>query len=147
VGTFNWTATATDTAGNKGTQSGTYKVVYKFSGFLQPINDTAHQTGLTTSVFKAGSTIPVKFQLKNAAGTAVQSATAPVWLTPVLGAKMSCRSTRRRDRLGRTAARPRYDATARAVHLQLEDADTAATTTRSSQARRRTDLLRQHRAR
>jgi hypothetical protein len=68
VGTFTWTATAIDNAGNKTTQTGTYKVVYKFSGFLQPINDTAHQTGLTTSVFKAGSTIPVKFQLKNAAG-------------------------------------------------------------------------------
>jgi len=89
VGTFNWTATATDKAGNTSTQTGIYKVTYRFDGFLQPINDTAHQTGLTTSVFKAGSTIPVKFQLKNAAGTAVQSATPPVWLTPVLGAKMS----------------------------------------------------------
>jgi hypothetical protein len=89
VGTFNWTATATDKAGNISTQTGTYKVTYRFDGFLQPINDTAHQTGLTTSVFKAGSTIPVKFQLKNAAGNAVQSATAPIWLTPVLGAKMS----------------------------------------------------------
>ncbi len=74
---------------NTSVQTGTYKVTYRFDGFLQPINDTAHQTGLTTSVFKAGSTIPVKFKLKNAAGTAVQSATAPVWLTPVLGAKMS----------------------------------------------------------
>ena len=89
VGTFNWTATATDKAGNTKTQIGTYKVVYKFDGFLQPINDTAHQTGLTTSVFKGGSTIPVKFQLKNAAGTAVQSATAPIWLTPVKGVAMS----------------------------------------------------------
>jgi hypothetical protein len=40
-------------------------------------------------VFKSGSTVPVKFQLRNAAGNLVQSATAPVWLTPVLGAKMS----------------------------------------------------------
>jgi hypothetical protein len=89
VGTFNWTATATDKAGNFVSQSGTYKVVYKFDGFLQPINDTAHQVGTSTSVFKAGSTIPVKFQLKNAAGTAVQSAGAPVWLAPVKGGAMS----------------------------------------------------------
>jgi hypothetical protein len=89
VGTFNWTATATDKAGNSFSQTGTYKVVYKFDGFLQPINDTAHQTGLTTSVFKAGSTVPVKFVLKNAAGATVQSPSAPIWLTPVLGAKMS----------------------------------------------------------
>jgi hypothetical protein len=89
VGTFSWTATAIDKAGNSVGQSGTYRVVYAFDGFLQPINDTAHQTGLTTSVFKAGSAVPVKFQLKNAAGISVQSATAPAWLTPVRGAAMS----------------------------------------------------------
>lgn len=89
VGTFSWTATATDKAGNSVSQTGTYKVVYKFEGFLQPINDTAHQVGTSTSVFKAGSTIPVKFQLKRADGTAVQSAAAPVWLAPVKGGAMS----------------------------------------------------------
>ena len=89
VGTFNWTATATDKAGNSASQTGTYKVVYKFDGFLQPINDTAHQVGTSTSVFKAGSTIPVKFQLRNAAGQVVQSATTPSWLTPVKGGSMS----------------------------------------------------------
>ncbi|CAN7535133.1 PxKF domain-containing protein [Terrabacter sp. LjRoot27] len=89
VGTFSWTATATDKAGNSVSQTGTYKVVYKFDGFLQPINDTAHQVGTSTSVFKSGSTIPVKFVLKNAAGQAVQSINAPVWLTPVKGGAMS----------------------------------------------------------
>jgi len=89
VGTFNYTAIATDKAGNAVSQSGTYKVVYRFDGFLQPINDTAHQVGTATSVFKAGSTVPVKLQLKNAAGNAVQSTTAPSWLTPVKGGAMS----------------------------------------------------------
>jgi hypothetical protein len=89
VGTFNYTATATDKAGNKSTQTGSYKVRYAFDGFLQPINDTAHQVGLATSVFKAGSTVPVKFQLKNSSGQVVQAATAPVWLTPVKGGAMS----------------------------------------------------------
>lgn len=89
VGTFNWTATATDKAGNSVSQTGTYKVVYKFDGFSQPINDTAHQVGTSTSVFKAGSTIPVKFQVKKADGTAVQSTVAPVWLTPMKGGAMS----------------------------------------------------------
>ena len=89
VGTFTWTATAIDKAGNSATQSGTYKVVYRFDGFLQPINDTAHQVGTSTSVFKAGSTVPVKFQLKKADGTIVQATTAPVWLTPVKGGAMS----------------------------------------------------------
>ena len=89
VGTFTYTATATDKAGNTTTVTGTYKVIYRFDGFLQPINDTAHQIGATTSVFKAGSTIPAKFQLKNSAGTVVQAATAPAWLTPVKGSSMS----------------------------------------------------------
>ena len=66
AGTFTYTATATDKAGNKVTTTGTYKVVYRFDGFLQPINDTAHQVGTSTSVFKAGSTVPAKLQLKKA---------------------------------------------------------------------------------
>lgn len=61
----------------------TYKVGYAFSGFLQPINDTAHFVGLNTSIFKAGSTVPAKFQLTDANGVPVQAGSAPTWLTPV----------------------------------------------------------------
>jgi hypothetical protein len=89
VGTYSYTATATDKAGNTTTVTGTFKVIYRFDGFLQPINDTAHQVGTSTSVFKAGSTVPAKFQLKNSAGTVVQSAAAPAWLTPVKGSAMT----------------------------------------------------------
>ncbi|GAA2018494.1 hypothetical protein GCM10009740_02900 [Terrabacter terrae] len=87
VGTFTYTATATDKAGNTGTATVTYKVVYGYGTtlFLQPVNDTAHQTGLSTSVFNAGQSIPMKFQLKNAAGQVVQAGSAPKWLTPVKG--------------------------------------------------------------
>jgi hypothetical protein len=98
VGTFDWTATATDKAGNTDTQG------RHLQGDLPvrrvPAADhTAHQTGLTTSAFKAGSTFPVKLQLRNAAGTAVQSATAPVWLIQ--------RSPRRRQGGGGGDARAR----------------------------------------
>ena len=89
VGTFTWSATAKDKAGNTTTITGTYTVTYRFDGFLQPINDTAHQVGVSTSMFKAGSTVPVKFQLKNAAGQAVQAASAPDWITPVKGSATS----------------------------------------------------------
>jgi hypothetical protein len=89
VGTFTYTATATDKAGNTTTITGTFKVIYRFDGFLQPINDTAHQIGVSTSVFKSGSTVPVKFQLRNANGTVLQAASAPIWLTPVKGSAMS----------------------------------------------------------
>jgi hypothetical protein len=89
VGTFTYTATATDKAGNTTTVTGTFTVIYRFDGFLQPINDTAHQVGTSTSVFKAGSAVPVKFQLSNSAGTVVQASTAPTWLTPVMGSAMT----------------------------------------------------------
>ena len=89
VGTFNVTATAKDLAGNTATATGTYKVVYGFTGFLQPVNDTGRPqicgTVCVASVFKGGSTIPVKFQLLNAAGAPIQAATAPLWVTPKQG--------------------------------------------------------------
>lgn len=85
VGRFTYTATAKDKAGNTTTQTGAYNVVYRFDGFLQPINDTAHQVGATTSIFKAGSTVPVKLQLKRADGTKVQAGSAPIWEVPVKG--------------------------------------------------------------
>jgi hypothetical protein len=85
VGTFTYTATATDRAGNERKVTGTYRVVYRFDGFLQPINDTAHQVGSSTSIFKAGSTVPAKFQLKRADGAVVQANTAPAWPAPVKG--------------------------------------------------------------
>jgi hypothetical protein len=85
VGTFTYRAMATDRAGNTRTESGSYRVVYRFDGFLQPINDTAHQVGATTSVFKAGSTVPVKFQLKRADGSVVPAGRLPVWETPAEG--------------------------------------------------------------
>lgn len=90
VGTFNYIAQATDKAGNTSPAvAGTYAVKYRFDGFLQPVNDTAHQIGTSTSVFKAGSTVPVKFQLKNAAGQVVPVVAAPIWLTPVRGSAMN----------------------------------------------------------
>ncbi len=89
VGTFNYTATAADNAGNTTTLTGSYTVVYNIqygvAFFLQPINDTAHTASTTTSIFKAGSTVPVKFQLKDANGAIIQANSAPLWLTPAKG--------------------------------------------------------------
>jgi hypothetical protein len=85
VGEFTYTATATDNAGNSSTASGRYRVIYRNDGFLQPINDTAHQTGIATSIFKAGSTVPAKFQLKRSDGSVVQANSLPLWLTPAKG--------------------------------------------------------------
>lgn len=65
------------------------KVWYRFDGFLQPINDTAHSqvcgSPCPISIFKGGSTIPVKFLLKDVNGNVVLSASAPKWLSPEMG--------------------------------------------------------------
>ncbi len=63
--------------------AGTLKIEYLWTGFLQPIDDPTINPALTPSVFKGGSTVPVKFQLKNTAGTPIQSSASPVWITPV----------------------------------------------------------------
>jgi hypothetical protein len=68
---------------------GTLTILYKWSGFLQPINDTAYNPTQSLSVFKGGSTVPVKFQIKNINGISIQSSTTPLWLTPQRGASMS----------------------------------------------------------
>jgi len=89
VGTFSYTAKAKDLAGNATTVTGSYQVRYAVKAgtafWLQPINDTAHTTGATTSVFNAGSTVPAKFRLLDAGGRTVQANAAPRWLTPVKG--------------------------------------------------------------
>jgi hypothetical protein len=62
--------------------NGILTILYGTNGFLQPINDTAH-TQAQMSVFKAGSTVPVKFQLLNSSGAVVQALVVPQWVTPV----------------------------------------------------------------
>ncbi len=63
MGSTTVTCNATDAAGNKATPT-TFKVnvAYSWSNFLQPINVPP----ATQSVFKLGSTVPVKFQLTGA---------------------------------------------------------------------------------
>jgi hypothetical protein len=63
-------------------------VAFAFSGFLQPVTNTAHDY-TTASVFKAGSTVPLKFQLKNASGATVQPSWAPYIGSLVQGPAMS----------------------------------------------------------
>ena len=61
-------------------------VTFVFNGFLQPISGTAHTINTTTSVFKGGSTVPVKFQLMDANGNVVQASSAPMfWVSASLG--------------------------------------------------------------
>lgn len=58
---------------------------YFFGGFRRPINDIERDPALETSVFKAGSTVPVKFQVTDLDGNLVQADAWPVWLSPERG--------------------------------------------------------------
>lgn len=93
VGTKSVTCTAVDNAGNTVSRTVQYQVIYRFDGFLQPINDTGHTevcgTPCPLSIFKGGSTVPVYFQLKDIHGNVVQSASLPIWVTPQRGSPMT----------------------------------------------------------
>lgn len=77
VGLHTLNFTATDNAGNKTSKSIKYTVQYDYSGILSPINKDG------SSTFKVGSTIPVKFQLKDAAGTYIPNATTKLYIAKV----------------------------------------------------------------
>ncbi|HVE98012.1 MAG TPA: HYR domain-containing protein [Mycobacteriales bacterium] len=79
IGTTTVGCSATDGAGNTTTRSFTVSVRYAWSGFLQPVNDTAHQTGVAQSKFRLGSTVPLKFQLRTLDGGSVQQSGSPVF--------------------------------------------------------------------
>lgn len=73
-GTNTFTLTATDMAGNTSTQTTTFEVQYAFSGFLPPIQADG------SKVFKLGSTIPIKFQLKDFNNIYISAAKATLTL-------------------------------------------------------------------
>ncbi len=85
VGLFTYAASAIDRAGNARVVKATYRVVYRFDGFLAPLNNPPS----AVSVFKAGSTAPVGITVKRANGTVVTPVLKPVWVTPLRGARTS----------------------------------------------------------
>ena len=72
VGPKSYNVSTTDTAGNSRTVAISYRVVYANAVVQQPINADG------SSIFKQGSTVPVKFRLTDAAGAAVGTATGTV---------------------------------------------------------------------
>jgi hypothetical protein len=77
VGMKTFSATAIDNAGNVRTVTVTYYVRYTYSGILQPLNADG------SSIFKLGSTVPVKFQLRDANGNFVTNAVAKIFITKI----------------------------------------------------------------
>jgi lysophospholipase L1-like esterase len=70
VGDHSFSVTTRDAAGNEATVTFGYRVIYAYGEIRQPINADG------SSVFRAGSTVPVKFQVTDFARTPVGSATA-----------------------------------------------------------------------
>ena len=71
IGPKTFQVDAEDNAGNEATVEVTYYVKYNYIGVLQPINDDGSGP---KSIFKLGSTIPVKFQLMDYNGSFVTDA-------------------------------------------------------------------------
>lgn len=75
VGSKSFTVNSTDNADNSDSATNAYAVVYgacadgKGLRVLQPVNDTAH--GAAPSIFKLGSTVPVKFRACDWAGNSI----------------------------------------------------------------------------
>lgn len=65
--------------------AGQLKIEYQWEGFKQPIDDPISQPGVTPSIFKAGSTVPVKFSLFDADGNIIEATVTPQWLSPTKG--------------------------------------------------------------
>ena len=84
VGFKSVSAYATDYAGNAAQSSAEYQVIYDFDGFLNPVTDCTNNIceGYSISKIKPGSTVPLKFQLKDANGEVVRAASDPLWLAP-----------------------------------------------------------------
>jgi hypothetical protein len=79
VGLTDVTFTATDACGNYDQKQFTVQVVYNFIGFLPPIRNDG------SSRFKAGRTIPIKFQLTATDGSHVTDASPTLEVYHVTG--------------------------------------------------------------
>ena len=79
VGPKTVTRTATDNVGHDTTTSCTTQVQYMFGGIQQPVNSDG------SSIFKLGSTVPVKFRLTNAATGPVSGAIATIDVAKIDG--------------------------------------------------------------
>lgn len=77
VGPKNFIVIATDNNGNTSSTTVSYFVRYSFGGILQPVNVNG------TSIFKLGSTVPVKFQLKDANQSFILTAIAKIYVTKI----------------------------------------------------------------
>ena len=84
VGVKSVSCYVSDNAGNTTMSETEYQVIYDFDGFLNPLTDCINNAcaDYDVTVVNPGSTLPVKFQLKDANGDVVQAMSDPIWLAP-----------------------------------------------------------------
>lgn len=85
IGMKSVTCSISDNAGNKATTTVQYQVIYRFEGFLSPLVDCVNNScsSFQLNSYSSGSTIALKFRVKDANGNVVFPSTAPLWLVPV----------------------------------------------------------------
>lgn len=77
LGTKIFEVRAVDEAGHEQIQTVSYSVHYLYKGILQPINPDG------SSIFKLGSTVPVKFRLTDFSGQYISTAIARLYLSKI----------------------------------------------------------------
>ncbi|MBW9111043.1 HYR domain-containing protein [Microbacterium trichothecenolyticum] len=105
LGTTTVTCTATDNAGNTGEKSFTVTVTAAWSHVLQPINANG------SSIFKLGSTVPVKFTLTGASA-GISNLVARLYVARMTGAAAGTEVEAISTAAATTGNLFRYDATA-----------------------------------
>ena len=96
VGAQTVNCTATDHAGNTATGQASYRVVYNFSGFFQPVDNLP-----TVNTTNSGSAVPLKWRLTDANGVGIAD---PASFTNVTVASLTCAAGVTDDLLEETAA-------------------------------------------
>jgi sugar lactone lactonase YvrE len=82
VGAKSFVVNVTDAAGNSGSVTRDYAVQFRFVGFLQPVDNLP-----VVNLANAGKTVPIKWQLKDAAGALLPELASVVSL---LSAPLAC---------------------------------------------------------
>jgi hypothetical protein len=77
TGDHTYAVTATDSAGNVGTATVTYSVAFESSGVAQPVNRDG------SSIFRAGSTVPIRVPITDAAGAPLVGLAPRLYLAKV----------------------------------------------------------------
>jgi hypothetical protein len=90
-----FTINTADKAGNVTEETVTYRIIYDFSGFLSPVKDAKG--------YKSGSTIPIKFQLKDGLGNFITNAEAKLFVVGPDGQEHEATSNANEGNIARAA--------------------------------------------